>query len=80
MFSSLNRWSFCQVELLEEELVGRRSYWRRQRHREEELTNVEAQLMTEMLDNENVSAQVVQEKQEAINESKLQQKSLLFVS
>lgn len=59
-----------QVELLEEELVGRRSFWRRQRHREEELTLVEAQLMKEMLENEDVTAQIVQAKQETINESK----------
>ena len=61
--------TFSQVELLEEELVGRKSYWRRQRYREDELTIVEAKLMKEMLENEDVTAQAVQEKQETINES-----------
>ena len=56
--------------MLEEELVGRRSYWRRQRHREDELTSVETQLVKQMLEDENVTAQIVIEKQETINESK----------
>ena len=59
-----------QLQLLEEELVGRRSYWRRQRHREDELTATQAQLVKKMLEDENVTAQIVSEKQETINESK----------
>ena len=44
--------------MVEDELVARRSYWRRQRQREEEATNQEALLVFQLMyDMENITAQ-----------------------
>ena len=59
---------FLQVALLEEELAGRRSFWRRQRHREDELTEVESRLHRQLMEDEHVTAYHVQEQLENIQE------------
>lgn len=61
---------FLQVALLEEELAGRRSFWRRQRHREAELTEVESNLYRQLMEDEHVTAYHVQEQLENIKEGK----------
>lgn len=58
------------MALLEEELAGRRSFWRRQRHREAELTEVESNLCRQLLEDEHVTAHRVQEQLENIQEGK----------
>jgi len=60
--------SVLQVALLEEELAGRRSFWRRQRHREDELTEVESKLHRQLMEDEHVTAYHVQEQLESIQE------------
>lgn len=60
-----------QVALLEEELAGRRSFWRRQRHREDELTEVESRLHRQLMEDEHVTAYHVQEQLENIQEGEL---------
>ena len=60
--------SVLQVALLEEELAGRRSFWRRQRHREDELTEVESKLHRQLMEDEYVTAYHVQEQLENIQE------------
>ncbi len=62
--------SILQVALLEEELAGRRSFWRRQRHREDELTEVESKLYRQLMEDEYVTAYHVQEQLENIQEGK----------
>ena len=57
-----------KVPLLEEELAGRRSFWRRQRHREGELTETESQLHRELMQDEYITASQVQEELENIQE------------
>ena len=60
--------SVLQVALLEEELAGRRSFWRRQRHREDELTEVESKLHRQLMEDEHVTAYHVREQLENIQE------------
>lgn len=55
---------------MEEELAGRRSFWRRQRHREDELTEVEANLYRQLMEDEHVTAYQVHEQLENIKEGK----------
>lgn len=55
---------------MEEELAGRRSFWRRQRHREDELTEVEANLYRQLMEDEYVTAYQVHEQLENIKEGK----------
>ena len=57
-----------QVALLEEELAGRRSFWRRQRHREDELTETESGLCQQLLEDEHLMASQVHSKIESIKE------------
>lgn len=59
------------MALLEEELAGRRSFWRRQRHREDELTEVESRLHRQLMEDEHVTAYHVQEQLENIQEGVL---------
>lgn len=53
---------------MEEELAGRRSFWRRQRHREDELTELESKLYRQLMEDEHVTAYQVQEQLENIQE------------
>ena len=54
--------------MLEEEIVGRRSFWRRQRHREDELTEVEAKLYYQLMEDNQIMALQVQEPLETVTE------------
>ena len=54
--------------MLEDELAGRRSFWRRQRHREDEQTTTESSLHQELLNNEHITAAKVKETRESIRE------------
>lgn len=56
------------MALLEEELAGRHSFWRRQKHREDELTEVESKLHRQLMEDEYVTAYHVQEQLENIKE------------
>lgn len=47
-----------------------RRSWRRQRHREDELTEVESQLYRQLMEDEHVTAYHVQEQLENIQEGK----------
>lgn len=57
-----------QVALLEEEFVGRRSFWRRQRHRELELTEMESMLHHQLTEGEHLMASDVRSQLESIRE------------
>ena len=59
---------FAQLSILEEEYVGRRSFWRRQRHRERELSEQQATLRKQILDNYDVTLNHVSEQMELIND------------
>ena len=72
------------MALLEEELVGRRSFWRRQRHRELELTETESQLYHQLMEEEHLMASDFDSQLESIREGEqpvrlLQPPLLLFV-
>lgn len=62
---------FLQVQLLEEEIAGRRSYWRRQRKREEELSALEGVVGKQLMENEYVTAESIRMKLDTISESRL---------
>ena len=66
----LNVFHFAQLSMLEEEFVGRRSFWRRQRHRERELSEQQTILTKQILDNYDVTLNHVSEQMELINEGK----------
>ena len=59
-----------QVQLLEEEIVGRRSFWRRQRKRESELTTQENKVAKMLMEDEHVTIHVLREYLDGIYESK----------
>ena len=62
---------FCvKVQLLEEEIVGRRSFWRRQRKRESELTTQENKVAKMLMEDEHVTIHVLREYLDGIYESK----------
>lgn len=67
------------MALLEEELAGRRSFWRRQRHREDELTEVESKLHRQLMEDEHVTAYHVREQLENIQEGVFNASALLHV-
>ena len=48
--------------------MGRRSFWRRQRHREDELSQVEAKLYHQLMEDDQILAFQVQEPLESITE------------
>lgn len=58
--------------MLEDELAGRRSFWRRQRHREDEQTVTESGLHQELLNNEYLTAAKVKETLDSVREGKCQ--------
>ena len=55
--------------MLEEEIAARRSYWRRQRKREDELSALETELVQILFADENVSIEPLKEKLENADES-----------
>lgn len=64
----LTAFSFAQLSILEEEYVARRSFWRRQRHREKELSEQQTSLRKQILDDYDVTLKQVSEQMELINE------------
>lgn len=60
-----------QLSILEEEYVARKSFWRRQRHRERELSETQAKLVKQILVNYDVTSNDVYELMEFVNEGKL---------
>lgn len=56
---------------MEEEIVGRRSFWRRQRKREIELTTQENKVAKMLMEDEHVTIHVLREYLDGIYESKL---------
>jgi hypothetical protein len=61
---------YLQVALLEDELAGRKSFWRRQRHREEEQMTTESGLHQDLLNDQYLTAAKVKERLESIREGK----------
>ena len=55
---------------MEEEIVGRRSFWRRQRKRESELTTQENKVAKMLMEDEHVTIHVLREYLDGIYESK----------
>ena len=58
-----------QVQLLEEEIVGRRSFWRRQRKREVEISNQENKVAKMLMEDEHVTIHRLREYLDVIYES-----------
>lgn len=56
--------------MLEEEHVARKSFWRRQRHREREISEYETSLAKLIIQDQNVTLSHVSERLELINEGK----------
>lgn len=57
--------------MLEEEYVARKSFWRRQRHRERELSEHENSLTRQVLEDDEVTMNHVSERLELISEGKV---------
>ena len=59
--------------MLEEEIAARRSFWRRQRKREEELSDIESEIVKQLVEDNYVTMEALKEKLYTMSEGEYNQ-------